>query len=190
MVGESMSLIKSTAVPLLLLIVGSLMLYQKGYVLPGDTPPRGIENVEGVADYVPISRVRSAAEQSSLIWPSEEKVLLFVIGTEACAGCIVELEDFASYVREDSVLGEVAPMTLVLSESASTAQRFKQVIELRTPSATSSDDVLLDAFGFSSQRPHRQLAILLDNRDGRVLRTMFLPNTLTPRWAKKAFFRL
>jgi len=179
--------------PILLFLASGLMLVQKGYLRFDERPThtveaRVLEDVEDIAASIPIPFVRDAIETAGYDWPREHKLLLFVVGTKACAGCIIEVEDFGAYVTEEQSI-HVAPIALIPSDSLPAAKRFAKVIELAFPAVPSSEPALLDAFGFSPDRPSRQVAVLVNAQDGRVIKHMHIPSTLTPRSVKRAFLR-
>lgn len=182
------SSMKAWLIPVLLIFASGIVLIEKGYTRPDKCSGLNLEDVESVAASIPIPSLQTAVETAGYKWPGEERLLLFVVGTKTCGSSIVEVEDFGVYVKGEEDL-QAAPIVLSLSDSFSDAERYAKVVNLKIPAAYSSEPALLSAFGFSSDRPSRKIAVLIDAQSGDVIRHMHIPSVLTPRKMKKAFLR-
>lgn len=160
-------------------------------------PPQQQEWVEAkdIAETVPIAALRSAVEQAGYEWSTETNtLLLFAIGVKVCFGCLVEIDEFMNVVRTNftgATNGDrITPLVLFLSDSLPTAKRFAKVAELSATTIPTSDPDLLETFGFREGQASRQIAVLIDSQNGRVVRHAFVSSTPTSIDSKLAFLNL
>ena len=160
-------------------------------------PPQQEEWIEAedIAETVPITALRSAVKQAGYKWsPETSTLLLFAIGVKVCYGCLVEVDEFTSVVHTNfsgATNGDrITPLVLLLSDSLSTAKRFAKVAELSATTIPTSDPDLLETFGFREGQASRQIAVLIDPQNGRVVRHAFVSSTPTSIDSKLAFLNL
>lgn len=185
----------SRAGPLLLIGLALVILQFRAGIW--SKPPQQKEWIEAedITDKVPMTALRSAVEQTGYEWSYESSTLLvFAIGIKVCYGCLGEIDGFTDVVRTNFTGAindnNITPLVLCLSESLSDAKRFAKVAELSAITIPTSDPDLMKAFGFREDQASRQIAALVDSRNGRVTRHAFVSSTPTSIDNKLAFLRL
>lgn len=83
----------------------------------------------------------------------------------------------------------MVPIALTLDESELSAERFGRVAQLPFSTLSTADQALRAAFGFSAERPSRQIVALVNANNGSVIRARHLSNGLTHPATKLDFLR-
>ncbi len=182
--------------PFLLLTLGLVILQFR--VGLWSIPPQQQEwfEAEDIAETIPVTALRSAIEQADYEWGPENDntLLLFAIGDKVCYGSLVEIDEFADLVQRNFAGAtdddRITPLVLSLSDSFPLAKRFAKVTELSVTTVPTSDPDLLKAFGFWEDRTSRQIIVLIDSQNGRVLRHAFISSSPTPVEDKLSFLNL